>query len=92
LKTSSRIEDGWAKDEYFYYAQNGAIHPIPVTGWGLGGLIWDRSIGCQANPGGSCPPDVNEVFFVGTEEQFHNAVPFEEGHPSNETATMKVHE
>lgn len=45
LTTSSALEEGWAKDEYFYYAEDGSLKTLPETGWGKGGMIWAGSVG-----------------------------------------------
>jgi hypothetical protein len=92
LETSSHMENGWAKDEYFYYSQGGSTHLLPETGWGMGGLIWGNSVGGQATPDGSYPREFYEFFFVGTEEQFRHAVSFEEGHPFNQSAKTAGHD
>jgi len=92
LETSSRMEDGWAKDEYFYRSQDGSNRPLPLTGWGKGGLIWGDSVGREATPDGSYPTKFYGFFLVGTEEQFHHAVPFEEGRPRNASPITKAHE
>jgi len=68
LQTSSDIEYGWAKDEYYYYDDHGR-RQLPVTGWGHGGMIWgggngedtDSRIGTRV---------LYEGFFVGTEAQY----------------------
>ena len=71
LYTSSRPEDGWAKDEYFYYSGSGSLRELPETGWGKGGMIWAGHSEFQATQGGSMPARFTEVFYVGTEEQYH---------------------
>src|SRR5262249_19045994 len=43
LATSSPLEEGWAKDEYFYYSEDGSTEVLPDTGWGGGGMIWAES-------------------------------------------------
>ena len=63
LDTSSPLEEGWAKDEYFYYSKDGAMHALKSTGWGHGGLIW-----------GETNSTTEQFFFVGTEEQFRHGV------------------
>ena len=40
LRTASALENGWAKDEYFYYLGDGSLEPLRETGWGKGGMIW----------------------------------------------------
>ena len=69
LCASSKLEQGWATDEYFFVGQ--VRTPIPNTGWGGGGLIWGSSNGwCQVT---GKVPHVFESFFVGTETQFRAA-------------------
>jgi hypothetical protein len=63
LDTSSPLEAGWAKDEYFYYSRDGALHALKSTGWGQGGVIW-----------GETNSTTEEFFFVGTEQQFRHGV------------------
>jgi Family of unknown function (DUF6843) len=70
VRTSSRLEGGWAKDEYFYYADGRPVQRLSETGWGAGGLIWGNQV--QAQQGSA---DRTELFFVGTEEQFRKAPP-----------------
>ena len=38
-KTSSDIEYGARRDEYYYYSATDR-EPLDVTGWGKGGVIW----------------------------------------------------
>jgi hypothetical protein len=92
LKTSSLLEYGWAKDEYFYYSENGSRRPLRDTGWGMGGYIWGESDQWQGNSNGSVPSEVSEFFYVGTEQQYHNAVSKNESRPFNEAATVRAHE
>jgi hypothetical protein len=63
LETSSPLEEGWAKDEYFYYSRDGALHALKSTGWGQGGVIW-----------GGTNSTTEQFFFVGTEQQFRHGV------------------
>jgi hypothetical protein len=72
LRTSSPLEDGWAKDEYFYYSKDGSMHALKDTGWGLGGMIWGGSAQWQQAPIGSKPAQVAQFFYVGTEERYHH--------------------
>lgn len=58
LETSSSLEDGWAKDEYFYYESNGALYPLKFSGSGEGGVIWHET-----------NSENEQSFFVGTEQQ-----------------------
>jgi hypothetical protein len=50
LKTSSPLEQGWAKDDYFYYAEDGSTHALGETGWGGGGMIWGWGHAIRSNP------------------------------------------
>ena len=62
VATSSTLEEGWAKDEYFYYSEDGSVVALPDTGWGGGGMIWAGSDSLDS-----------QKFFVGREDQFrHN--------------------
>jgi hypothetical protein len=67
--TSSDLEDGWAKDTYFFVGKSRS--EIQATGWGGGGLIWGGSTGREQQQGK--PDTVYENFFVGTEDQFNHA-------------------
>ena len=73
LNTSSPLEEGWAKDEYFYYSKDGSLHGLKETGWGAGGMIWGNTNEWQLSPDGSMPKQVAAYFYVGTEEQSHRA-------------------
>jgi hypothetical protein len=79
LRTSSTMEDGWARDQYFSYLGE-TRHSLESTGWGGGGMIWAGYSG----QGGSAPaggvssskdiPEENksffEGFFIGTEAEY----------------------
>jgi len=69
LETSSIEENGWAKDEYYYYSPDGSTHPLTETGWGAGGQIWNANDEWSPSPDGSRPTEITHRFFVGTEEQ-----------------------
>ena len=84
LNTSSSLEAGWAKDEYFYYSENGSAHGLKDTAWGAGGMIWGGKTEWQQMPDGSQPKRIAEYFYVGTEEQYHRAVSANEARPFNE--------
>lgn len=71
LSISSKVEAGWARDEYFYYSPNGFLRELPDTGWGKGGMIWADHTDFPATPDGSLPRHSTESFYVGTEEQYH---------------------
>ena len=85
LRTSSALEQGWAKDEYFYYSKDGSLHVLKDTGWGKGGMIWGDSVDSHQGSGGTDPTQLTEMFFVGTEEQFRRAKPWQLPPPSNES-------
>ena len=66
LSTSSPLEEGWAKDEYFYYSDDGSTEILPDTGWGGGGMIWAGSVsGTSPNA-----KQFTETFYVGREDQY----------------------
>lgn len=79
LRTSSSLEEGWAKDEYFYYSKEGSVRALKETGWGSGGVIW-----------GGSNSTVEQYFYVGNEEQYHNAVSINESRPFNESKRDSV--
>jgi hypothetical protein len=79
LVTSSILEDGWAKDEYFYYPKNGSVRALKETGWGSGGMIW-----------GGSNSTVEQYFYVGTEAQYHYAVTVNESRPFNESNSNRI--
>jgi hypothetical protein len=62
VQTSTLMEYGWAKDEY-YYEDDGRRQALRSTGWGQGGMIWAGEIGSTGGRG-------TERFFVGTEAQW----------------------
>jgi len=69
LCTSSKLEEGWATDTYFFVGQSRT--PIRNTGWGGGGLIWGGSRGeCEVT---GKPAHSYESFFVGSEDEFKSA-------------------
>jgi hypothetical protein len=74
LATSSALEQGWAKDQYFYYSQDGSITELRDTGWGRGGMIWANSVEAQQPVNGSSPVNFTERFYVGTEENYRHGV------------------
>jgi hypothetical protein len=81
LATSTGIENGSARDEYFYYASDGSLRPLPESGWGGGGLIWGDGIEQSVGSNGLVPKQFSQIFFVGTEEQFKEG----EGRPHEAT-------
>jgi Family of unknown function (DUF6843) len=90
LVTSTLREQGWAKDEYFYYSEDGSVSELRETGWGRGGMIWGGSDEWQQLPSGSKPAQTTEYFYVGTEERYHHAVSTNERRPINESAIQTV--
>jgi hypothetical protein len=83
LKTSSSLEDGWAKDEYFYYSEDGSLRPLPDTGWGGGGMIWAENTEWQTE-NGTRPTRFSENFYVGREDQYRR----NERQPTEPTGTI----
>ena len=69
VRTSSKLEDGWAHDTYLYYSATGQLSELKDTGWGGGGMIWGASVGGTSDGHGGMT-DTTEQFFVGTEQQF----------------------
>ena len=63
LRTSSRLEGGMAKDDYYYIDTQGHRRKLESTGWGKGGMIWAEITGNDEKG------MIFERFFVGTEEQ-----------------------
>jgi hypothetical protein len=64
--TSDALPEGWRTNRYEFVWPDGRRQNLPETGWGNGGLIWDpmyREQGARNS----------FVFFVGTEQQFHDA-------------------
>jgi hypothetical protein len=84
LATSSALEEGWAKDQYFYYSQDGSITELRDTGWGKGGMIWANSVGAQQPVRGSSAVNFTERFYVGTEEEYRRGVSNHETRPFKE--------
>ena len=64
LETSTEIEYGSAKDEY-YYDSSGHSSPLKSTGWGYGGMIWDGYTSGRDEEGRAYM-----YFFIGTEEEY----------------------
>jgi len=90
LVTSSPLEQGWAKDEYFYYSQDGSTHALSATGWGRGGMIWGGSNEWQQTPCRLTSVQITSYFYVGPEERYHRAVSSNESRPFNESAGQTV--
>lgn len=70
LQTSSPEHFGWARDEFFYYS-DGSLRPLAQTARGGGGMIWGRINGEATTITGK---HQYEEFFVGSEQQFQQAV------------------
>jgi hypothetical protein len=68
LATSSALEYGWAKDEYFDVGQ--VRTELKQTFWGGGGRIWGEANGHTDGTGQRTR--IYEFFFVGTENAFKN--------------------
>jgi hypothetical protein len=60
LATSSTLEEGWAKDQYFYYSQDGSINELRETGWERGGMIWANTVEAPQPVYGSSPVNFTE--------------------------------
>jgi hypothetical protein len=77
LKTSSAIEYGVAKDEYYYYSGT-KRRPLKETGWSEGGMIWAGHISGPPRSNdpafAKVPWDAAEGFFVGTEVQLKESL------------------
>jgi hypothetical protein len=86
LQTSSMLEDGWAKDEYFYYSEDGSLRTLPDTGWGGGGMIWGGNTEFQLAGNGIRPKRFSENFYVGREDQYHKNVS-RQTEPTRSTST-----
>jgi hypothetical protein len=89
LRTSSPTEEGWARDKYFYYSQDGTLHELRSTGWGAGGMIWGGSNERKQPAEGTSLTQVTQYFYVGTEEQYHRAVSRSEIRPFNESKSIQ---
>lgn len=63
LSTSSRLEGGIAKDDYYYVDKQDRRRRLESSGWGEGGMIWAEITGNDEKG------MIFERFFVGTEEQ-----------------------
>jgi len=90
LATSSAVEEGWAKDEYFYYSKEGSLRDLKETGWGAGGMIWGNTNEWQQSQIESKPKRIDTYIYIGTEEQYHRAVSINEIRPFDESKNDKV--
>ncbi len=90
LVTSSVLQEGWAKDEYFYYSQDGSLHALRETGWGAGGMIWGSTHKWQQSQSQSKPRQIEAYVYIGTEEQYNRAVSSNEIRPFDESRTERV--
>lgn len=68
LRTSSEIQFGVAKDEYYYFAA-GSRDLLRATGWGGGGMIWGGFNG-QEFDANKQPVKTYLEFFVGSEDEY----------------------
>jgi hypothetical protein len=68
VQTSTEIEYGWGKDQYYYYSDGGA-RPTTATGWGGGGTVWAGETGDDHGDNGE-RTGAHLAFFVGTEEEY----------------------
>lgn len=73
LATSSKPEEGWAKDKYSYYSEDGSTKILRQTTWGGGGMVWSGAM--SWNQGPNRP---TQTWFIGTEEQFQRGLPSNE--------------
>jgi hypothetical protein len=65
-QTSSKLPDGWSRDQFFYESGD-AKRPLSNAGWCKGGMIWGEVT--------SNKKSVRvQKFFVGTEDQFRMEV------------------
>jgi len=71
LCTSTALESGSARDEYFFVGAS--RDPIPQTARGRGGMIWAGGTGQFQRSGQT--PRTYEFFFVGTESDLQTAPP-----------------
>ena len=62
-RTSSRLPEGWGRDQFFYDSGSGR-QPLSNAGWCKGGMIWGEATALDA--------DARQIqkFFVGNEDQF----------------------
>jgi hypothetical protein len=90
LATSSAVEEGWAKDEYFYYSKDGSLRDLKETGWGAGGRIWGNTNEWQQSQTESKPKRIDTYIYIGREEQYHRAVSINEIRPFDESKNTKA--
>jgi hypothetical protein len=90
LATSSAVEEGWAKDEYFYYSKDGSLRDLKETGWGAGGMIWGNTNEWQQSQTESKLRRIDTYIYIGTEQQYHRAVAINEIRPFDESKNDKV--
>src|SRR5688572_24016499 len=64
VSTSTPIEYGWGKDEFYYYSGD-VRRPLVRTGWGHGGMIWAGYTSARDEEG-----KAYLYLFVGTEEAY----------------------
>jgi hypothetical protein len=68
LETSSRLEEGWAEDEYFYYSNSDHLDRLKETGWGAGGMVWGGQVGRSV--GMAYSDEVSQRIYIGSEDQY----------------------
>jgi hypothetical protein len=72
LRTSSDLPEGWAHDQFFYYAGN-SRQALSNAGWCKGGMVWGEEIETKASVHAG-QPSLLQKFFVGSEDQFRAEV------------------
>ncbi len=85
LKTSSELEIGWAKDEY-YYCDGSDCKILSDTTHGKGGKIWGGYNGKSYVPPGT--EKTISGFFVGTEDQFNSYGSIRDEHGENKIGNL----
>jgi len=73
LPTSSKLEEGWATDEYYFLAPDDSLLRVYETPWGGGGYVWDRQVRPPAGAGSSSS-EKDVYLYIGTEDQFTHGV------------------
>ena len=68
IQTSSRLEEGYTEDKYYYYStESDARRQLRGSISGEGGMIWGEMVSRVQDQ-----KDLHEYFFVGTESDFKN--------------------
>lgn len=68
LKTSSKIEEGWAKDRFFTFSSDGSSRELRDTAAGGGGNVWGSFVRYSQGPGPT------QYFYIGSESLYQHAV------------------